>query len=158
MVMVNESPVISKSKLQNSVSLSTAEAEYVALSLCIQDILWTKILLMEMKVKIDARVVVYEDNQSAIAIAKNERYQSQAKHIAIPNHFVLDQVNAKFIRLEYIKTKSQLADIMTKAILNKTFQFLVARQTSETSSRGGVLMMNNSCTLKRRDDIWLLSF
>ena len=58
MVMVNESPVIFKSKLQNSVSLSTAEAEYVALSLCIQEILWTKSLLMEMKVKIDSPVVV----------------------------------------------------------------------------------------------------
>ena len=73
MVMINDSPVIFKSKLRNSVSLSTAEAEYVALSLCIQEILWTKRILMEMRVKIDASVVVYEDNQSAIAIAKKTK-------------------------------------------------------------------------------------
>ena len=70
MVMIDDSPVIYKSKLWNSVSLSTAEAENMALSLCIQEILWTKNLLMEMKIKIDKSVIVYEDNQSAIAVAK----------------------------------------------------------------------------------------
>ena len=62
MMMVNGLPVIFKSKMQNSVSLSTAEAEYVALSLCIQEVLWTMSLLLEMKVKIDGPVMVYEDN------------------------------------------------------------------------------------------------
>jgi hypothetical protein len=127
MVMVNGAPVIFKSKLQSSVSLSTAEAEYVALSLCIQEILWTRSLLMEMKVNIDAPVVVYEDNQSAIAIAKNEGYQSRAKHIDIRYHFVRDQVKAKVIQLEYIETKSQLADFLTKAISTSKFKFLVAK-------------------------------
>ena len=125
--MVNGAPVIFKSKLQGSVSLSTAEAEYVALSLCIQEILWTKSLLMEMKVKIDAPVVVYEDNQSAIAIAKNEGYQSRAKHIDIRYHFVRDQVKAKVIQLEYIETKLQLADFLTKATSTSKFQFLVGK-------------------------------
>ena len=55
---------------------------------------------MKMKVKIDAPVVVYEDKQSAIAIAKNEGYQSRAKYIDIRYHFVRDQVKAKVIRLK----------------------------------------------------------
>lgn len=82
---------------------------------------------MEMKVNIDAPVVVYEDNQSAIAIAKNEGYQSRAKHIDIRYHFVRDQVKAKVIQLEYIETKSQLADFLTKAISTSKFKFLVAK-------------------------------
>ena len=70
---------------------------------------------------------MYEDNQRAIAIAKNEGYKSRAKHIDIRYHFIRDQVKAKVIRLEYIETKSQLADFLTKAISTNKFQFLVAK-------------------------------
>ena len=72
-----------KSRLQNSVSLSTAKAEYVALSLCVQEVLWAKNLLLEIKIKIDSPVIVHEDNKSANAIAQNEGYQSRAEHIDI---------------------------------------------------------------------------
>ena len=70
MVMINNSQIVIKSILQNSVSLSTAEAEYVARSLCVQKVLWVKNLLLEMKIKTDSQVIVHEDNQSAIAIEK----------------------------------------------------------------------------------------
>uniref|UniRef100_A0AAV1VEY0 Polyprotein n=1 Tax=Peronospora matthiolae TaxID=2874970 RepID=A0AAV1VEY0_9STRA len=127
MVMVNDSLVIFKSKLQSSVSLSTAEAECVALSLCIHDIMCTKSLLMKMKVKIDAPVIVYEDNQSGIAIAKIKGCQSRARHIDIRYYFVRDRVKAKMIQLEHIETKFQLADFLTKAISTSKFQSLVAK-------------------------------
>ena len=52
-----------------------------------------------MKVNIDTLVVVYEDNQSAIAIAKNEGYHSRSEHIDIRYHFVRDQVKNKVIQL-----------------------------------------------------------
>nr|CCA22301.1 putative polyprotein [Albugo laibachii Nc14] len=48
MVMVNETPVVYKSRLQKSVALSSAEAEYMAISMCVQEILWVKQLLQEM--------------------------------------------------------------------------------------------------------------
>ena len=98
----------------------------MALSLCTQVILWAKSLVMEMKVKIEYPVVGYADNQNAIAIAKNEGYQSRAKHIDNRYHFVRDQVKAKVIHLEYIETKL-LADFLTKAISTNKFQFLVAK-------------------------------
>uniref|UniRef100_A0AAV1V3J0 RNase H type-1 domain-containing protein n=1 Tax=Peronospora matthiolae TaxID=2874970 RepID=A0AAV1V3J0_9STRA len=82
---------------------------------------------MEMKIKIDAPVIVYEDSQSAIAIAKNEGYQSRAKQIEIRYRFVRDQVKAKVTQLENIETKLQLADFLTKAILTSKFHFLVAK-------------------------------
>ena len=120
-----------KSRLQNSVSLSTAKAEYVALSLCVQEVLWAKNLLLEIKIKIDNPVIVHEDNQSANAIAKNEGYQSRAKHIDIRYYFVRDQVKNKVIQLEYIETKLQLANFLTKTISTKKFQFLVAKSNIE---------------------------
>ena len=79
--MINNSPIIFLS--QDSVSLSTAKAEYVALLLCVQKVLWAKNLLLEIKIKIDSPVIVHEDNKSANAIAKNEGYKSRAEHIDI---------------------------------------------------------------------------
>ena len=74
MVMMNGSPVIFKSRLQRAVALSTAEAEYVALSLCIQEVIWIKSLLKELGIQKESAITVYEDNLSAIAIAKNDGY------------------------------------------------------------------------------------
>lgn len=68
MVMINGAPVIFKSKIQQSVALSTAEAEYIVLSLCMQEVLWLKSLLCELKAKITQKIKIFEDNQSAIAI------------------------------------------------------------------------------------------
>ena len=93
----------------------------MALSLCVQEVLWAKNLLLEIKIKIDSPVIVHEDNKSANAIAKNEGYQSRAEHIDIQYYFVCDQGKNKVIQLEYIETKLQLADFLTEAILTKKF-------------------------------------
>ena len=75
--------------------------------------------------QIDYAITVHEDNQSAIAIAKNDGYQSRAKHIDIRYHFVREQVKGKIIKLKYTETKSQLADFLTKPISTKKFEMLV---------------------------------
>ena len=106
-----------------------------------------KAFFMEMKIKIDAPVVAYKDNQSTVVIAKNEGYQSRAKKIDIRDHFVRDQVKTKVIRLEYIEP-SHSSGFITKATLTKMFQFLVAKLNVR-----GALMMNTLCTLKRRDEV-----
>ena len=67
--MINGAPVLFKSNMQQSVALSTAEAEYMVLSLCVQEVLWTRSLLKEMQVQINYAVTIHEDSQSAIAIA-----------------------------------------------------------------------------------------
>ena len=77
LVMINGASVVFKSRTQHNVSLSTAEAEYVALSLCVQEVFWVKSLLREMGIEIKVPVPIFEDNQGAIAIAKNEGYQSR---------------------------------------------------------------------------------
>ena len=127
MVMINDAPVIFKSRTQHNVSLSTAEAEYVALSLCVQEVLWLKSLLGEMGVASSSQCRVFEDNQGAIAIAKNEGYQSRAKHIDIRYHFIREHVKAKTIDLKYIESKNQLADFLTKPIATKQFQRLLTK-------------------------------
>ena len=111
--------------MQQSVALSTAEAEYMALSLCVQEVLYTKSLLQEMQVQTTYVIPIHENNQSAIAIAKNDGYQSRAKHIDIRYHLVRDHVKDKIIELKYTETKSQLADFLTKPISTKKLNSLL---------------------------------
>ena len=125
MVVINGAPFIIKSKIQQSVALSTAEEEYIALSLCMQEVLWLKSLLRELKWKIPEKIKIVEDNQSAIAIAKNDGYPSRAKHIDIRYHFIRDHIKDEKIAIEYIDSKNQLADFLTKPISKKQFQDLV---------------------------------
>nr|CCA26484.1 putative polyprotein [Albugo laibachii Nc14] len=107
MVMINGAPVIFKSKIQQSVAHSTAEAEYIALSLCVQEVLWLKSLLCELKAKISQQIKIFEYNQSAIAIAKNDGYQSRANYIDIHYHFIHDHIKDGKIVIEYIDSKNQ---------------------------------------------------
>ena len=114
MVMVNGTPVVYKSGLKKSVALSSAEAEYMAMSMCVQDILWVKQLLQERGHPFGRPIQLFVNNQSAIAIGTNDGYQSHAKHIDIRHHFIREHVKLRSIKLEYLSTKPQLADFLTK--------------------------------------------
>ena len=145
MVMINESPVIFKSKYQQSVALSTAEAEYMTLSLCVQEVLWRNNLLTEMKVQVRFPVRIYEDNQSTIALANNDGDQSRAKHIDIRHHFVRQHVKLNNITLEYIESRKQLADFLTNPLSARQFQDLVTKSNiGKCMSRGSVVQTESS--------------
>lgn len=109
-------PVIFRSKRQHSVALSSAEAEYMALSSCSQDVIWLRQLLDELGVHIKDATTVEVDNQAAIAMAQRAGYQSRAKHIDLRVHFVRDAVARGDIKLQYVPTNDQLADFLTKPL------------------------------------------
>ena len=71
--------------------------------------------------------VIYEDNQGAIALATNPGYHARTKHVDIRHHFVREKVLAGDIKVIYKETEHQLADILTKALGTKRFQYLRAR-------------------------------
>ena len=77
------------SKKQNSVSLSTAEAEYIAAGSYCSQLLWMKNVLINYGICQDT-MVVYCDNSSAIDISKNPVQHSKTKHIEIRYHFIKD--------------------------------------------------------------------
>ena len=84
------------SKKQNSVSLSTAEAEYIAAGSCCLQLLWMKKVLTDYGISQDT-MVVYCDNSSAIDISKNPVQHSKTKHIEIRYHFIRDLVERKIV-------------------------------------------------------------
>ncbi len=111
------------SKKQNSVSLSTAEAEYIAAGSSCSQILWMKQMLSEYNVGQDV-ITLYCDNLSAINISKNPIQHSRTKHIDIRHHFIRDLVEENIVTLEHVTTEGQIADIFTKALDATQFERL----------------------------------
>ena len=73
---------------------------------------------------INEPVVIYEDNQSAIAIAKNPQFHGRAKHINIKYHFIREQVNNNNIELKYCQTSEMITDMLTKGLRKIKFEKL----------------------------------
>ena len=112
------------SKKHSSVSLSTAEEEYIAATACCTQILWMKQTLQDIHVTCNEPIPIPSDNMSAIRISKNPVMHSKTKHIPIKFHFLREQVTEKNIKLEYVGTKEQVADVFTKPLPRETFEYL----------------------------------
>jgi hypothetical protein len=115
------------SKKQSSISLSTTEAEYIAATKCCTQVLWMKQTLTDTHVAYDEPIPIYCDNTSAINISKIPVMHSKMKHIPIKYHFLREQVVEKNIRVEYVGTKEQVADILTKPLPWEAFEYLRQR-------------------------------
>ncbi|RVW84559.1 Copia protein [Vitis vinifera] len=111
------------SKKQNSVSLFTAEAEYIVAGSCCSQLLWIKQMLRNYGID-QGTMVVFCDNTSAINISKNPVLHSRTKHIDIRHHFIRDLVEDKVVSLEYVPTEGQIADILTKPLDVSRFESL----------------------------------
>eukprot|EP00253_Pinus_taeda_P013834 PITA_13834 len=115
------------SKKQSSISLSTAEAEYVAAASCCTQLLWMMQTLQDFQITCTPPISILCDNTSAISISKNLVMHSKTKHIPIKYHFLREQVMEQKIKLEYVPSKEQVADILTKPLPREpreTFEYL----------------------------------
>ncbi|XP_019087606.1 PREDICTED: uncharacterized protein LOC109127414 [Camelina sativa] len=102
-------------KKQNSVSLSTAEAEYIALGSCCTQLLWMRQMASDYGMESDP-LLIHCDNLSAINISKNHVQHSRTKHIDIRHHFVRVLVEAKLIEIDHVSIDLQLTDLFTKPL------------------------------------------
>ena len=108
------------SKKQNSVSLSTAEAEYIAAGSCCAQLLWMTQTLKDYGIYVK-HVPLLCDNESAIKISHNAVQHSRTKHIEVRHHFIRDHGSKGDINLKHVRTDKQLADIFTKPLDEKVF-------------------------------------
>eukprot|EP00253_Pinus_taeda_P031842 PITA_31842 len=112
------------SKKQSSIALSTAEAEYVAAASCCTQLLWMMQTLQDYQITCTPPISILCDNTSAIRISKNPVMHSKTKHILIKYHFLREQVLEQNVKLEYVPSKEQIADILTKPLPRETFEYL----------------------------------
>lgn len=114
--MVNGDPISWASKKQKVVAQSTCEAELYAEAAAINETKWISGLLEEIGLEGPEAPLVYGDNQSAQELSKNDIKSERTKHIDIKYHYIHDEVNKGRVRLKWIPTTQQLADILTKAL------------------------------------------
>ncbi|GKA72156.1 retrovirus-related pol polyprotein from transposon TNT 1-94 [Tanacetum coccineum] len=114
------------SKKQTSMSISSTEAEYIAMSGCCAQILWMRSQLSDYCFAYN-RIPLYCDNKSAITLCCNNVQHSRSKHIDIRHHFIREQVEKGVVELYFVRTKYQLADIFTKALPRERFEFILPR-------------------------------
>ena len=121
--LLGRSLVSWSSKKQNSVALSTAEAEYIAAGSCCAQILYMMQTLLDYNVVLK-KVPLLCDNESAVKLANNPVQHSRTKHIDVRHHFIRDHVAKGDILLEGVRTEDQLADIFTKPLDEARFCLL----------------------------------
>eukprot|EP00253_Pinus_taeda_P014490 PITA_14490 len=112
------------SKKQSSISLSTAEAEYVATASCCTQLLWMMQTLQDIQITCTPPISILCDNTSVINISKNPVMHSKTKHIPMKYHFLREQVLEQKVKLEYVPSKEQVVDIFTKPLPKETFEYL----------------------------------
>lgn len=114
--MVDGGAVSWSSKKQELVTLSTAEAEYVAQTHAAKEALWIRRLLTEIFKTVDTPTTLFSDSKSAIALAHDGHYHARTKHIDIRYHFIRYIIEAGTIKLVYCPTNDMTADTLTKAL------------------------------------------
>jgi len=117
--------------------LSMAEAEYIALTTVAREILYLQLLVEELYESPTLPTPIYCNNQAAIALASNNKFQSQTKHINLRYHFICTHIKNSTFTLTYCPTDDNVADAFTKALPRPRLQKLHGLMSLD-STQGGV--------------------
>ena len=110
------------SKRQQTVAKSSTEAEYVALSIATQEVIWLRRLLSDLCVDMSTPTEMMEDNRGAIDLSKNPKNHGRTKHIDVSYHFTRERIASKEIKVSYVPSTENLADVMTKPLPRVPFE------------------------------------
>ena len=110
------------SKRQQTVSLSSIEAKYVAATTAAQECIWIKRLLQDTGFALNYPIPVSCDNESTNKLASNPVFHASTKHIEVHYHFVREKVLKQEIVLKKVGTNDQVANVFTKALLRAKFE------------------------------------
>ena len=103
--------------------LSTTEVEYVASCSAICEAIWLRKLLSELfDLQLDA-TCIYCDNQSFVKLSENPMFHDKSNHIEIRYHYIRDMMQRGAVKLLYIATKEQIADVLTKPLARLKFEY-----------------------------------
>jgi cell wall-associated NlpC family hydrolase len=120
--ILNGGSISWSSKRQETVALSTVEAEYMAAASATKEALWLRGLLAELGLPYQT-IQIYADNQGAMQLVKNPIVSARSKHIDVRYHFVREHVAKEEVAFHYISTNEMKADSLTKALSGDKHSF-----------------------------------
>jgi len=120
-VFLGDNLISWSSKRQNTVSRSSAEAEYRAVANAVAEATWLRQLLSELHTPLRKTTLVYCDNISAVYMSSNPVQHQRTKHVEIDLHFVRERVALGDVRVLHVPTTSQFTDIFTKGLPSSVF-------------------------------------
>ncbi|RVW96428.1 Retrovirus-related Pol polyprotein from transposon RE2 [Vitis vinifera] len=113
-----------KSKKQDVVVRSSAEAEYRAMALATCELIWLRHLLQELRFGKDEQMKLICDNQAALHIASNPVFHERTKHIEVGCHFIREKIASGCVATSFVNSNDQLADIFTKSLRGPRIKYI----------------------------------
>ena len=140
--MMAGGPVSWSSKRQQTVALSTTEAEYMAMMRGCQQALWMHNFMSEIGITQPLPATLKVDNSSSIALAKSTKGHWRAKHIDIRHHYIRERIQDGDIKVSHIPSVENIAHICTKPLPRTSHDYLVTlmniKDTDGRASQGGL--------------------
>ena len=125
LLIFNGGPIVWQSKRQSTVALSSAEAEYMALTETLKLCMYVIMISNFMRIDLPLPFPILCDSQSAIQMASNPVSSQRTRHINIRYHYIREQVILGNIIIVYLQTDEMLADIFTKPLGKIKFKEMV---------------------------------
>lgn len=113
------------SKKQQSVAVSTTEAEYMALSASCRQVMWMSYLLKDFNNTLQPLLLC--DNQATIHLSNNPALHRRSKHIDVHYHYVRERIIENDVIINYVTTKENIADLLTKAVGRDRHEYLSSK-------------------------------
>jgi hypothetical protein len=137
------------------------EAEYISLSLTVDELFWLRMLLKELHIVLTCPPTIWCDNSGALALASNPVFHARTKHIEVDFHFIPEKVANRDIQLQYLPTFEQIADIFTKGHSTDRFCYLrdklrvVPPLSLQGILRKSIRIMQRLQRIMQRRKIWI---
>ena len=115
-------PVLWCSRAMRSVTLSSTEAEYVAMSEAVKDLIFMRNILKSVGFNIEYPMIVEVDNTGAIYLGVNRATGQRTKHIDIRYHYVREFIDEGIVKVVFVSTKENDADVFTKNVTAEIYE------------------------------------
>ena len=120
-----------KSKGQKHVTLSLTEAEYVAVSDVCTELMFIRMILMFLGIRVKLPIVVHCDNVGAIFLSYNAKISQRTMHIDTKYRYEGEWVEEGIVKVVFVRSENNIADILTKNTSQETFNRLREKYLEE---------------------------